>query len=72
MQETKQKYKRWYDLAQEIKKEGKWTRPSEIARAIAKREKGSGERGVNAANIRRRLDKHYPRWAERGRTQKAG
>ncbi len=68
--ETQEKYRRWYDLAQEIKGEGKWTRPTDIAGAIAKREKGSTERGVNAKNIRRRLDKHYPRWAERGQTQK--
>ncbi len=70
--ETKEKYKRWYDTAQEIMAEGKLTHPTEIASAIAKREKDSGERGVNARNIRRRLDEHYPRWAERGRTQKAG
>lgn len=62
--ETKEKYKRWNDLAQKIKGEGRWTRPTEIASAIAKREKGSTKRGVNALNIRRRLDKAYPGWAK--------
>ncbi len=62
--ETQEKYKRWYNLAQEIKKEPNKTHPTEIASAIAKREKGSTERGVNALNIRRRLDQHYPGWAE--------
>ena len=69
--ETGEKYKRWYDRAQEIKKGGKKTHPTEIASAIAKMEKGSTERGVNARNIRRRLDEHYPRWAERRPSQEA-
>ena len=67
---TKEKYARWYDLAQEIKEGGKWTRPTEIAAVIAKREKNSMERGANTANIRRRLDYHYPGWAERSQAQK--
>ena len=71
-QETREKYKRWYDQAQEIKKEGKWTRPTDIAAAIAKREKDVKAKGTNAANIRRRLDEHYRGWAERGQAQKTG
>ena len=68
-QKTNKKHKRWYDLAQEIMAEGKKIHPTVIAREIAKRERGSKERGVNAKNIKRRLDEHYPGWAERGRAQ---
>ena len=74
---TEEKHQHWLELSQQIKAEGKWTRPKEIASAIAKREKArinasvraggtckdSKERGVNAENIRRRLDQHYPGWA---------
>ena len=70
--ETKEKYKRWYKLAQEIKKEGKRTHPTEIASAIAKREEGSTERGVNALNIKRRLDEHYSGWSRTLRGGKLG
>ena len=66
------KHKRWYDLSQEIKGEGKWKRPTEIASVIAKREKGSTERGVNTANIKRRLDDLYPGWAKQSQAQKTG
>ena len=66
---TIKKHKRWYDLAQEIMAEDKKIHPTVIAREIAKRERGSTERGVNAKNIRRRLDEHYPGWAERGRAR---
>ncbi len=61
---TRVKYQRWYDCAQEIRSEGKWTRPTEIAAVIAKREKDSKETGVNAKNIRRRLDQYHPGWAK--------
>ena len=68
--ETEEKYQHWYNLAQEIKKEGQWTRPTEIAKAIAKREikrlkgKGVSLRGINANNIRRRLDENFRGWSE--------
>jgi hypothetical protein len=68
--ETKEKYQRWYNHAQEIKDEGRWTRSTDIANAIAKREtkrlkgKGVNDKGINATNIKRRLDEHYPGWSE--------
>ena len=70
--ETQEKYKGWYSMAQEILSEDKWTRPTDIASAIAKRKKSSTERGVNTANIKRRLDEHYPGWAEQSQAQKPG
>lgn len=60
-QETANKYKRWYEFAQEIRIEGKWTRPSDIARAIEKKE--VDVKGASDRNIRRRLDENYPGWA---------
>jgi hypothetical protein len=69
-QKTSEKYKRWYQIALEIKGEGEWTRPTEIAKAVAKREskrlktEKKHEKGVNAGNIRRRLDQHFPGWSE--------
>jgi hypothetical protein len=66
---SREKYRRWYDLAQVIKSEGRLSRPTEIANAIEKREtkrlkgKGVTEKGLNRANIRRRLDQHYPGWS---------
>ena len=67
---TEEKYQRWYDEAKGIKKKGQWTRPTEIAKVIAKREikrlkkKGVSLRGINATNIRRRLDDNFPGWSE--------
>lgn len=58
--EKQEMYKGWYSLAQDIKAEGKWTSPTDIARAIAKRVGGSD---VNWASTKRRLDEHYPGWA---------
>ena len=68
--ETKEKYQRWFELSQEIKAEGKYTRPTDIASAVAKREtarmkeKGIKEKGVNGPNIHRRLNDQHPGWVE--------
>ncbi len=67
---TKEKYQRWYEDSQEIKTEGKYTRPTDIAKVIAKKEKarmvevGREAKGVTTANILRRLNEHHPGWAE--------
>ena len=68
--ETKEKYQLWFERSQEIKAEGKYTRPTDIASAVAKREtarmkeKGIKEKGVNGPNIHRRLNDQHPGWVE--------
>ena len=66
-QKTREKSKGWYDQAQGIKSEGEWTRPTDIAKMIAKREKN-----VTAKNIKRRLDEHYPGWGQKDVAKKSG
>ena len=66
---TEEKYQRWHTLALEIRKEDKSAGPTDIARRVEKRElkrlkqEGVKEKGVNAANIKRRLDEFYPGWS---------
>ena len=57
--ETRKKYQQWYDLAQEIKSEGEWFRPGEIASKIAKKVPNT-----NSDSIKRRLNEYYPGWAK--------
>ena len=80
---TGEKYQRWFELALKIMAEGDCPGPSQIASAIAKRERkrmaeqGIMEKGVNGPNIRRRLDEHFQGWstpkaAQKKQTQKVG
>ncbi len=68
--ETKRKHQHWFNVALEIKAEGKFTHPGDIASEVAKREharmkkKGTKEKGVNGPNIHRRLNDLYSGWAE--------
>jgi hypothetical protein len=71
--ETQAKYQHWYNLAQEIKGEG-FIGSAAIASKIEEREKkrlknekkSTNVNGLNADNIKRRLNHFYPRWAELG------
>ena len=74
---TLDRYQQFYDLSQAIIAEGIYARPTEIAKAVAKRYEGPNEKGVNAKNIRRRLDEHFRGWstpktAQQKRAQKVG
>ena len=64
--ETQEKYARWYSRSHDVRREGKWKRPTDIARAVAKREENA-----NADNVKRRLDEFFPGWATEELVQKA-
>lgn len=59
---TQDKYQRWFDRAQEKKTDELKGHPTQLARIVAKTEKGV--RGASAENIVRRLSEHYPGWAD--------
>ena len=59
IQQTLEKYRIWFDLAQEIKA-GKSHKPVELARLVSKKLNYS----VKAESIRRRMDEHFPGWAD--------
>ena len=65
--ETQEKYERWHSTAREIRREGKWVRPTDIASAVAKREENA-----TAGNVKRRLDEHFSGWATEEAAQQAG
>ena len=63
-QETRAKYRSWYDRSQKIKADNKAHRPIEIAKVIAKEEIKAGNTKANAETIKRRLNEHYSGWAD--------